>query len=281
MNKKLSIITLTYNKLEEATKPFLKSLYESFSGGGQMFELIIIDNGSTDGTVEFLKIFETQKNNVRVVYNSENYGYSKGCNQGAEIAQNEYIAFLNNDILLSRGWSDNIFGVFEKESDAGLVSASQIEGNEYKEWMYPKIMKKMLGKRSCDYKVAIKPCFSCIITKKAIFNKIGGFDENFIPAYFEDDDLSWRYIFAGYKNFISQKSYIYHKGSLTGKSLTNLNEIFERNREYFFQKYSDKYYVIADWYLGSELIRTKLKLAKYKNMNVFNKLKNLFLFFKR
>ena len=280
MNNKVSIITLTYNKLEEATKPFLKSLYESFSGGGQMFELIIIDNGSTDGTAEFLKIFETQKDNVKVIYNTENLGYSKGCNQGAEIAQNEYIAFLNNDILLTKGWVDGIFEVFEKEADSGLVSASQIENFEYKEWMYPKVMKRMLKKRSCDYKISIKPHFSCVITKKNIFKKIGGFDENFTPAYFEDDDLSWRYIFAGYKNFISHKSYIYHKGSLTGKSLTNLNEIFERNREYFFQKYSDKYYVIADWYLGSELIRTKLKLAKYKNMNVFNKLKNLFLFFK-
>lgn len=66
------------------------------------------------------------------------------------------------------------------------------------------------------------------MTKKAVFDKIGGFDENFSPAYFEDNDLSWRYIFAGYKNFISKRSYFYHKGSVTGKSLTNLNEIYAK-----------------------------------------------------
>ena len=280
MNKKLSIITLTYNKLEEATKPFLNSLYKSFSGGGQ-FELIIVDNGSTDGTVEYLKNLEKQKNNVEIIYNSENLGYSKGCNQGAKIAQYDYIAFLNNDILLSDGWADNLIEIFEKESDAGLVSAYQIEGSEYKEWIYPKIMNKLLKKRRCDYSVSINPHFSCVITKKDIFNKIGGFDENFTPAYFEDNDLSWRYIFAGYKNFISQKSYIYHKGSLTGKSLSNLNEIFKENQKYFFQKYADKYFVIADWYLDAELISVKTKLLKYKNRNIFYWIKNLFLFFKR
>ena len=56
MRNKLSIITLTYNKLNEATKPFLKSLYASMQNESD-FELILVDNGSTDGTVEFLKDF--------------------------------------------------------------------------------------------------------------------------------------------------------------------------------------------------------------------------------
>lgn len=271
MNKQLSIITLTYNKLEEATRPFLQSLYACTSQDS--FELILIDNGSTDGTVEFLKNFETQNDNVRVIYNTENLGYSKGCNQGAKIAQNEYIAFLNNDILLSQGWTDNLLEIFEIEPDAGLVSAYQIEGEEYNIWIYPEVMKKMFKKRSCDNKPSIKPNFSCVMTRKNIFDKIGGFDENFTPAYFEDNDLSWRYIFSGYKNFISQKSYIYHKGSLTGKSLANLNQIYERNRDYFFQKYADKYYVMCDWFLGDGLNRYKHKVIKYKKRNLFYKLK--------
>ena len=107
MTKKLSIITLTYNQLEEATKPFLKSLYKNTDP--ELFELIIVDNNSQDKTVEYLKDFETKHNNVKAIYNNENLGYSKGNNQGLKIAQGEFIALLNNDIILSPEWYKPLF----------------------------------------------------------------------------------------------------------------------------------------------------------------------------
>ena len=275
MRNKLSIITLTYNKLNEATKPFLKSLYASMQNESD-FELILVDNGSTDGTVEFLKDFASKKSNVKVIYNSENLGFSKGCNQGADAAQYDYIAFLNNDILLPSGWQDDLFEIFEKEPEAGLISPSQIKGEDFKEWMYPKVSKRMLKVRKYDYKPAINPCFACVMTKKALFYKIGRFDEDFSPAYLEDDDLSWRYIFAGYKNFVSQKSYIYHKFSLTGKSLKNQKEIYEKSRRYFFQKYADKFFVLADWFTRSDLEDVKSEFAQYKNKRLLYKLSMFF-----
>ena len=94
---KLSIITLTFNKLEY-TKKYIKSLYKYTSD----FELILVDNGSTDGTVEFIK--SLPYDNIKTIFNSENLGFSKGNNQGIDIAEGEYIGFLNNDILLSPNW---------------------------------------------------------------------------------------------------------------------------------------------------------------------------------
>ena len=273
MRNKLSIITLTYNKLNEATKPFLKSLYASMQNESD-FELILVDNGSTDGTVEFLKDFASRKSNVKVIYNSENLGFSKGCNQGADAAQYDYIAFLNNDILLPSGWQDDLFEIFEKEPEAGLISPSQIKGEDFKEWMYPKVSKRMLKVRKYDYKPAINPCFACVMTKKALFYKIGRFDEDFSPAYLEDDDLSWRYIFEGCKNFISNKSFIYHKGSLTANTIDNIKEIFEKNKKYFFQKYSDKYYVQCSWEAKSRLIELSRKIIKKRKKSLFYYLKN-------
>ena len=88
---KLSIITLTYNKLKY-TKKYVESLFKYTKD----FELIIVDNGSTDGTREYLQSL----NNVKLIFNDENIGFSKGNNQGLTIAEGEYIAFLNNDILL-------------------------------------------------------------------------------------------------------------------------------------------------------------------------------------
>ena len=87
---KLSVITLTLNKLEY-TKKFIKSLQKYTKD----FELIIVDNGSTDGTVEYLESLDF----IKLIKNSENKGFSAGNNQGIAIAEGEYIGFLNNDIL--------------------------------------------------------------------------------------------------------------------------------------------------------------------------------------
>lgn len=267
MKKILSIITLTYNKLEEATKPFLKSLYECTDA--EIFELIIVDNGSKDGTVEYLKIFQKSHDNVKIIFNSENFGYSQGCNQGAGIAEGKFVAFLNNDIILSNRWFDEILKIFDEENNAGLVSPFQIEGVEYSEKFFLKNMKKIQSIAVDNYKPAISPYFSCVVTKLKVFNEIGKFDESFTPAYFEDDDLSWRYIFAGYKNFISYKTFLFHKGSLTGKTLPNLNEIFEKNKKYFFQKYSDKYFIECTWELKNEFMKIAAKKRSKKERNIF------------
>ena len=272
MCKKVSVITLTHNKLKETTIPFLQSLYANTDKS--LFELIIFDNGSQDGTVEFLQEFSKKYDNVKVIYNNENSGYSKGCNEAANFAHCEYIAFLNNDILLSKNWLNEILCVFEKENNAGLVSSYPIEAFEYNERLFSKAIKRTQKRLKDDYKPVIFPDFSCVVTKKSLFDKIGRFDENFAPAYFEDDDLSWRYIFEGCKNFISNKSFIYHKGSLTANTIDNIKEIFEKNKKYFFQKYSDKYYVQCSWEAKSRLIELSRKIIKKRKKSLFYYLKN-------
>ena len=82
MAKTLSIITLTLNNLEY-TKKYIESLYRFTSD----FELIIVDNASTDGTVDYLESLRLENDNVKVIYNEENKGFSKGNNQGIEIAE--------------------------------------------------------------------------------------------------------------------------------------------------------------------------------------------------
>lgn len=90
------------------------------------------------------------------------------------------------------------------------------------------------------------------------------FDESFITAYFEDDDLSWRFIFDDYTNYVSNCSYIYHKGSLTGKTLKNGLEIYQQNKKYFYQKYSDKYFVKLFKEKEEETDFLKSKILRYK-----------------
>lgn len=240
MNKKLSIISLTYNQLENATKPYINSLYEHTDK--DLFELIIIDNSSTDGTVDYLKQLEKEKDNITVIYNSENKGYSKGNNQGLKIANGEYIGLLNNDILLSPNWHKPLFDKLQ-DKETGLVSPAVLQSAIVKENNFLKTAKKTAGKSQTDYQETVKCDFSCVIFKQELVNMIGYFDENFSPAYFEDDDLSVRAILAGYKNYISNKSYIYHKTSSTGKKLPELKTIYEKNKKYFYDKYKNNPFI--------------------------------------
>lgn len=263
MGKKITIITLTYNNLENATKPFLKSLYEHTSP--DIFELILVDNNSTDGTVKFLNEFVKNHDNAQVIYNCKNLGYAKGCNQAIKLAKCEFIGLLNNDILLSQNWLSSLFEIFEKDqNNTGLVSPYTIYPDNCNERRFNKFAEKLLLKRKSDYNQNIKPDFSCVICRKQDIYKVGLFDESFITAYFEDDDLSWRFIFDDYTNYVSNCSYIYHKGSLTGKTLKNGLEIYQQNKKYFYQKYSDKYFVKLFKEKEEETDFLKSKILRYK-----------------
>ena len=222
---KLSIITLTYNKLDY-TKNFIESLYKYTKD----FELIIVDNGSTDGTVEYIK----SKPEIKLISNSENKGFSAGNNQGIEIAQGEYIGFLNNDILLYPNWFEACEKVFENEQ-VGFVSPRHINPH-YDNTNEKKYIKYFQGfNYSKPYEKSFDECvFSCVITKRDVLNKIGAFDEAFFPAFFEDNDLKYRAVEAGYGIYVTNEAGFFHFGSVTSvKHSHNM----EKNRAYYYSKH--------------------------------------------
>ena len=222
---KLSIITLTYNNLEY-TKQFIESLFKHTKD----FELIIVDNGSTDGTVEYLQSLK----NIKTIFNTENLGFSRGNNQGIKIAEGEYIGFLNNDILLSPNWFEECEKAFKKEKVA-FISPTHINPHFHRtnSQNYLKYFKK--NKPITQYTKTFDECqFSCVLTRKDILEQIGGFDENFTPAFFEDNDLKYRAIEAGYDCFVSNTVCFYHYGSVTS---AKLNHRFEENRQYYYNKH--------------------------------------------
>lgn len=223
---KLSIITLTYNKLKY-TKNFIKSLYEYTRD----FELIIVDNGSTDGTAEYLKTLD----GVKLILNKENLGYSKGNNQGLEIAQGEYIGFLNNDILLYPNWFEECEKVFKLEH-AAFASPRHINPHfdNTNEKNYIHFFRNNFNFKQ-DYEKNFDACeFPCVITKRDVIDKIGNFDENYTPAFFEDNDIKYRAVLAGYGVYTVNTACFYHFGSVTS---AKLDYNLEKNRKYYYSKY--------------------------------------------
>ncbi|MBM7647020.1 GT2 family glycosyltransferase [Scopulibacillus daqui] len=110
---KTSIIILTHNKLE-MTKRCLESIYKHTP---ENIELIVVDNASNDGTVEYLK----EQQDIKVIFNNENAGFPKGCNQGAAIAAGDNILFLNNDTVVTEKWLGNMLRVLNSSDKIGMV----------------------------------------------------------------------------------------------------------------------------------------------------------------
>lgn len=234
--KKVAIITLTYNKSERATKPFLNSLYEFTDEA--CFDFFVVDNASTDGTVEYLKDFATHHKNMTLIFNEENLGYSKGNNIGIKKAlegEYEYIALLNNDILLTPNWLENTIKGFELDESLGMLSPRNNEKCKLTPKNYLSGYKKYLSKFKKPLKYVVTPFFSCVVIKRNVIDEIGLLDENFTPAFFEDNDYSFRAMYSGYSLAYINSVFIFHNHSTTSKSIGS--EISERNRKYFFKKH--------------------------------------------
>jgi len=234
--KNTAIIILTCNKLNTATKPCLNSLYEFTDES--LFDLIVVDNASCDGTIEYIQEFAKKHSNVRFILNSENLGYSKGNNIGIKSVldkEYKYIALLNNDILFTPNWLQNVLETFECDKQLGMVSPRNNEKCNLTPKNYLKGYKKYLSKFKKNMKYVVTPFFSCVVIKKEVFEKIGLFDEAFSPAFWEDNDLSFRAMYAGYSLCYANSAFIFHNHSTTSSSISN--NVRKRNKELFFKKH--------------------------------------------
>lgn len=234
--KKIAIVALTYNKLEEATKLFLDSLYKYTNT--ELFDLVIVDNASTDGTSDYLKEFSTQNSNITLIFNDENLGYSKGNNIGIKKAlegEYEYIALLNNDILFTPNWLENTLKGFELDEQLGMLSPRNNEKCKLTPSNYIKGYKRYLGRFKKPLRYVVTPFFSCVVIKREVIDKIGLMDEAFTPAFWEDNDYSFRAMYAGYSLAYINSAFIFHNHSTTSSAISD--DISKRNREYFFKKH--------------------------------------------
>ena len=275
---KISLITLCYNQLENATKPMLESLYK-FSDL-QIFELIIVNNGSTDGTKEFLDEFSSKQKNAKVIHNKENFGFAKGMNEGLKAAKGDFIFLLNNDLLFTQNWLEKLTQILENNPDIGLLScktnycgedfqlvenADELTAKNYLEKI------EISDKNRFDIIEATRIVFFCVGLSRKSFEKIGFLDENFGLAWYEDDDYTLRTLYAGLKIAIAQDVFIYHNHSQSTSKLSQSKEgkeLFEKNRNYFENKHY-LYKILktqAEKNNNKDFAKIKSKLVKYRKL---------------
>jgi len=185
---------------------------------------IIVDNASTDGTVQLLSDLEKIRNQI-IIRNPENKGVAPGFNQilrrALEDAECKYIFLVNNDIILEPDTLDTLLEFLKANTEYLIVSARNTR--DFKK--EPKILDNTVD-------------FPCCLLTRACVEKVGFFDENFVMAYFEDNDYHERVKRAGIKNGMVCYAGYYHVGSRTiHEGGVQVSEFFDRNKEYFRKKW--------------------------------------------
>ncbi len=225
----VSVITLTHNKLAY-TRRCLASLLDTAYAP---WELVVVDNGSTDGTPEWVEGFraEAAKTGVAVtlVRNAGNIGCSTARNQGAAASRGERLVFADNDVALrSRGWLARLGAVFDADRSVGIVGPKLV---------YPiaphliqcagvgisrsgRVLFRGRGEPREDSRFNRRQEVQCLISacfmvRRDAFEEAGGFDEAFNPVEFEDFDLCYRARSQGRRVVYEPGVEMYHFESVT------------------------------------------------------------------
>lgn len=242
---KTSIIILTYNNLEY-TKKCIDSIRKYTNKDS--YEIIVIDNHSHDGTVQWLKNQEY----IRTIFNNENLDFAKGCNQGIKIAKGDNILLLNNDVVVTHNWLDNMINCLYSSSIIGAVGpltnyssnfqSIDVDYNDDLEKMHT-FAKRFNISNSTNWEERLRLIGFCMLIKKEVVHKIGLLDELFTPSSHEDDDYSLRIRNAGYRLYLCKDTFIHHYGSVTSRRNPS---IFNRNLEINKKKFYDKWNIDID-----------------------------------
>ncbi len=248
----LSIIIISYNT-KKITENCLKSVFKSLRNSKIKYEIIVVDNASTDGTVKLLTSLQVK--DLRVVLNKENVGFVKANNQAAKTARGEYLLFLNSDIIVINSAIEKLYNFYKQ--------------NEKKiNFLGGKLLNKDLTPQpSCGPMYSLPVVFAhlflkgdywgltryspdetkevdwisgaCILTKKIFFNQLGGFDEK-IFMYMDEVDLFFRAKKNGLRIFFYPKAQFIHLGSASSGSRTYPIIQVYRGLLYFYKKHFNR-----------------------------------------
>lgn len=231
----LSIIIISYNT-KEITKNCLQSINRSLINTKIKYEIIVVDNDSHDGSKELLtKMSKDKKNNLIYFQTGENLGFGRGNNYGVKKAKGKYILLLNSDTIVLNRSIEKLFNFYiENEKTVHFLGAKLLnkdltpQPSACRFFTLPVVFASLLLKGDYWGLTRFSPnkfkkvdwvSGACILTKKSLYNKLGGFDKN-IFMYMEEVDLLYRAKKIGLNTYFYSKSQIIHLGSASSSGKT-------------------------------------------------------------
>lgn len=242
---KSTVVIPNYNGIK-----YIQACLESLYGGtAKELAVIVVDNASTDGSMELVRDRFPQ---VRLIVNDQNTGFSHAVNQGIRESTTPYVILLNNDTQAGLSFVHELEKVMDGDRDKKIFSASAKLVSLYDKekiddagdyycalgWAYARGKGKKTDRytRDCDIFAA---CAGAAIYRRELLeeNQVGLFDEEHF-AYFEDIDLGYRAKIYGYRNRFAANSIVYHAGSATSGSRYNAfkTALASRNSIYIIYK---------------------------------------------
>ena len=238
-----SMVILTYNQLDY-TKKAVESIRRNTP---EPHEIIFVDNGSSDGSVEWLRELSAEDQRYRLIANGRNLGFAMGCNQGMEAARGDFILLLNNDVIVTPGWLSGLLAPFSSEG-VGIVGpvTNNISGlQRVPEAEYQSIAdldafalahrQRLSGARVPTRRIV----GFCMLFRRSLYETIGPLEAEFGSGNFEDDDFCLRASLEGFGNLIAADVFIHHFGSASflGNKIDYAGAM-AKNREIFNRKWS-------------------------------------------
>ncbi len=271
----LSIITVNYN-----VKEFLQNLIHSIhkAAGSLSYEIIIVDNASSDGSVDFI----TEKfPEAKLISNDKNLGFGKANNQGLKIAKGNYILLINPDAIVSEDTFTKMISFFESHPAVGLAGCKILNPDGTLQlacrrsfpgpWtsfckvtglsnLFPN--SRLFARYNLTFKDenesyevdAISGSF--MMMKREVYEKAGGFDEDYF-MYGEDLDLCYRIQQSGYKvYYVHETQIIHYKGESTRRSSLDETKFFYEAMHLFVKKH------LSSSLLVQFILRTAIGIRK-------------------
>lgn len=286
---KVSIIVVTHNNQEVIGKCLESVLRNNYPN----YELIVVDNGSTDNTLEVIREIVSKYgawSKVRIIRNKRNYGIAKALNIGIKYSKGKYLAFLDSDAFVDPNWLFHPIKLMEEDHGIGAIQVKILKATSLNErsdiidsaggFMDIKGTIFVYGKNRKLKEVSFMPrlIFYCTgtgcIIRKSIINEVGMFDPLF-RTDLHDVDICWRIWLRGYKVLLSPHSVIYHLRGATRKKIlkdTMLKE-YLRTKYYLIMIFKNSNTALLIKLLMLMILGILISYLKSKNIVALMKLR--------
>ena len=287
----LSIIIVSFNT-KEITKKCLLSLKKNFIKYPLEHEIIVVDNNSIDGTVEYLLDLEKHWNNLRIFLSKRNLGFGKGNNLGLEKSRGKYVLYLNSDAIVTDIDFWDLMNLMERQKNIGaltvkvVLSTGEIDPASHrgfptlwrsftyfsgleKTFFNIPVLNKLFGgyhlvNLNLDniHEIDV-PTGAFLFTKREILDKFGGFDKDYF-AYGEDIEMAFQIKKLGYKIIYYPLWKVLHLKSVSGLRKKD-NNIRKKTNNYFYDSmkiFYKKHYAKDHNWLTNKLVFLAIDIKK-------------------